>query len=122
MWESSVPVNNDIPNQMFVTANNLNRQLFNSYGNTSSEQVNDQAFQACRSINKHFTSHSSDDDQIFSDEDDDNEGDITPKLSKKKGPHEFVIQLNIQNIHLALNAPLLFKTETQFITIIVKLL
>ncbi|CAF4183246.1 unnamed protein product, partial [Rotaria sp. Silwood2] len=106
MWESSVPVNNDIPNQMFVTANNLNRQLFNSYGNTSSEQVNDQAFQACRSINKHFTSHSSDDDQIFSDEDDDNEGDITPKLSKKKGPHEFVIQLNIQNIHLALNAPL----------------
>ncbi|CAF3761845.1 unnamed protein product [Rotaria sordida] len=108
MWESSVPMNNDSSNQMFLTANNLNRRLINSYGNTSSEQINDQAFQLCRSMNKHFTAHSSDDDddQIFSDEDDDNEGQITPKLSKKKGPHEFVIQLNVHNIHLALNAPL----------------
>ncbi|CAF3441805.1 unnamed protein product [Rotaria sp. Silwood1] len=106
MWESSVPINNDNTNHMFVTVNNLNQQLINSYGNILSEKINDQTFQACRSINKHFTSHSSDDDQIFSDEDDDNEGDITPKLSRKKGPHEFLIQLNVQNIHLALNAPL----------------
>lgn len=104
MWESSVPVNNDIPAHMFVTAN-LHRQLINSCRNPSPEKVHDQAFQLCQSINKRFTSHVSDDDQVFSDEDDD-EGGATPKLSKRKGPHEFLMQLDVQDIHVALNAPM----------------
>ena len=105
MWESSAPVNNENSNQMFVPTNHFNRQLINSSGNRSTEQ----AFQTCRSIINRFHSHSSDDDdQVFSDDDDndDEQGGITPRGSKKKGPHSFVLQLNIQDIHLAANAPL----------------
>jgi hypothetical protein len=93
MWESSVPINTDNPNQMFATTLETN---------------NEQAFQTCRSIINRFNSHSSDDDQVFSDDDDDDDdqGGITPKVSKKKGPHSLVLQLNVHNIHLAANAPL----------------
>ncbi|UJR38243.1 hypothetical protein I4U23_030916 [Adineta vaga] len=96
MWESSAPTTNE-------HSTNVNRQLINSLGNISNEQ----AFQTCRSIINRFHSHSSDEDQIFSDEDDDDEhGNVTPRGSKKKGPHSFVLELNIHNIHLAANAPL----------------
>jgi hypothetical protein len=111
MWESSAPVNSENSNQIFVTTNHFNRQLMNSSRNTS----NDQAFQTCRSIINRFDHHSSDDDQVFSDEDDDDdEGRITPRGSKKKGPHSFVLQLNVQNIHLAANAPLVIIYESFF--------
>jgi hypothetical protein len=100
MWESSAPLNSDSTSQ-------LNRQLLNSRGNTT---TNEQAFQTCRSIINRFNSQSSDDDQILSDEDDgdddDEQGGRTPRGSKKKGPHSLVLQLNVHNIHLAANAPL----------------
>ncbi|CAF1606489.1 unnamed protein product, partial [Adineta ricciae] len=93
MWESSAP----------TTSENVNRQMTSSLGNIS----NDQAFQTCRSLINRFHSQSSDDDQVLSDEDEDEEhGSVTPRGSKKKGPHSFVLQLNIHNIHLAANAPL----------------
>jgi len=101
MWESSVPINNDNTNQI----KNFNNQLMNSYGNIPSEQIHNQGFQICRSIINRFDNHSSDDEQVVSDEDDD-QGGITPKSSKRKGPNNLVLQLNVQNIHLAANAPL----------------
>ncbi|CAF3407371.1 unnamed protein product [Rotaria socialis] len=110
MWESSVPVNNDIPAHMFVTANNFNNQLTNSYRYTSPEQL-DQTFQTCQSINRRYTSQSFDNDQILSDDDDDtDEGGLTPKVSKKKGPNELFMRFDVQDIHLALNAPMGDKT------------
>jgi hypothetical protein len=99
MWESSVPINNDNINITFGTNNNSNRQLINS----SSNKIYDQGFQTCRSLINHFDSQLSDDDAVFSDEED--QGGITPKASKRKGPNSFVLQLNVQNIHLAANAP-----------------
>jgi hypothetical protein len=106
MWESSVPISNDNTNQTFVTTKHFNEQLMNSYGNIPSEQIQNQGFQACRSIINRFDNHSSDDEQVVSDEDDDDQGGLTPKSSKRKGPNSFVLQLNVQNIHLAANAPL----------------
>lgn len=100
MWESSAPTNSDAGAQ-------LNRQLMNSFGNVTNEQL----FQTCRSIINRFHSHSSDDDQIASDdEENDEQGGLTPRGSKKKGPHAFVLQLDVQNIHLAANAPLVSST------------
>jgi hypothetical protein len=114
MWESSAPVNNENSNQMFVTTNRFNGQLMNSSRNTSSEQ----AFQTCRSIINRFDHQPSDDSQVFSDEDDDDdEGGMTPRGSKKKGPHSFVFQLNVQNIHLAANAPMVIIYESFFLSI-----
>ena len=106
MWESSVPTSTDPINPMFATANLMNGQWMNPEGRLD----HDQAFQACRSMINRCTSHSSDDDQVLSDEDDDdgadgNGGRLTPRTSKKKGPHNLVLQLNIQDIHLAANAP-----------------
>jgi hypothetical protein len=75
----------------------------NSYGNSSSERTFDQGFQTCRSLINRFDSQLSDDDAVFSDDED--QGGITPKASKRKGPNSVVLQLNIQNIHLAANAP-----------------
>jgi hypothetical protein len=104
MWESSVPINNDNINPML---NNSNRQLINS----SSNKSYDQGFQACRSLINRFDSHSDDDDDVvFSDDED--QGGITPKASKRKGPNSLVLQLNVQNIHLAANAPSV-KIETR---------
>jgi hypothetical protein len=97
MWESSVPINNDNTNQTFIRTNNFNKQLLNS------GQIHDQNFRMCRSIVNRFDNHSSDDEQVVSDDDD---GESTPKSSKRKGPTSFVLQLNIQNIHIAANAPL----------------
>lgn len=100
MWESSVPTNND---NSFGLTTDLNRQLINSFGNLSTEKSPDQNFQMCRSIVNRFDDHSSDDDQILSDDED--QGGITPKISKRKGPNNLVLQLNVQNIHLAANTP-----------------
>jgi len=116
MWESSVPITNDNP--MFATTN---QQLINSYGNITINKLNEQAFQTCRSIINRFNSNSSSDDQVFSDDDeddDDDQGGITPKVSKKKGPHSLVLQLNIQNIHLAANAPMVILKTKLFIKIV----
>jgi hypothetical protein len=96
MWESSVPINNEISNQLNVTTN---RQLINPLRNTSA----DQGFQTCRSLINHFDDQSSDDEQVLSDDED--QGGITPKVSKRKGPNSFVLQLHVQDIHLAANAP-----------------
>jgi hypothetical protein len=99
MWESSVP-------PMNITTDHFNRQLMNS--------DREQPFQMCRSIINRATSHSSDDDddQVFSD-DEEHPGRATPRLSKKKGPHNFVLQLNVHDIHLAANAPLGDKTPKE---------
>ena len=103
MWESSVPINNESINPTFATTNNSHRQLINSYDKFASKQIFDQGFQTCRSLINRIDSHSSDDDQVFSDDED--QGGITPKPSKRKGPNSLVLQLDIQNIHLAANAP-----------------
>jgi hypothetical protein len=104
MWESSVPINNDNLNQTFGTPNSFKEQLINSYGSTPLKQIHEQGFQTCRSIHMGLDNHSSDDDQALSDDED--QGGITPKLSKRKGPNSFVLQLNVQNIHVAANAPM----------------
>ena len=103
MWESSVPASSDPTNPMFATANQMNKQWMDPEGRLD----HDQAFQACRSIINRCASHSSDDDQVLSDEDDDDGdgGRLTPRTSKRKGPHNLVLQLTIQDIHLAANAP-----------------
>lgn len=100
MWESSIPKVNENINPMFATANRQGRQLINSYGNANP----DQGFRTCRSIIHRFDSHSSDDDQVFSE--DDEQGVTTPKGSKRKGPNSFVLKLTVQAIHLAANAPM----------------
>ena len=102
MWESSIPLNNDNSNSTFVTTNDFNAQLINSYGRTSSENVH---FQTCRPILSRFRSHSSDDDQILSDEDEDNQEQMMPQTSRKRGPHSFVFQVNVRDIHIVANAP-----------------
>ena len=99
MWESSVPINNENINQTF----GINEQLINSYGNRTRVQNNEPGFQTCRSIINRLDSQS-DDDQVLSD-DDDEQGGLTPKASKRKGPNSFVLELNIQAIHIAANAP-----------------
>lgn len=95
---------------MNITTDHFDQQLMNS--------DREQNFQMCRSIINRATSHSSDDDddddddQVFSD-DDEHPGRVTPRISKKKGPHNFVLQLNVQDIHLAANAPLGDKTPKE---------
>ena len=113
MWESAVPPLNETNNPMYVTSDHFHRQLMNS--------AREQAFQMCRSVNNRATIQSSDDDedneQVFSEEeeeeDDEHPGRVTPRVSKKKGPHQFVLQLNVHDIHLAANAPLWDKTPKE---------
>jgi len=96
MWESSVPINNDSSNPMSVTTENSNTKLINSYAESSSDKSYDQDFQTCMSVINRFHSHPSDDED---------QGGITPKASKRKGLNSVALQLNVQNIHLAANAP-----------------
>lgn len=108
MWESSAPKSVDP----------VHPQLINSLGVSSFNERNrsdvDQAFRMCRSIINRFDSHSDDDDdeQVISDnEDEDPSGHRTPRSSKKKGPHQLVFRLDVQNIHLAANAPFIDKSS-----------
>lgn len=104
MWESSVPKMSETINPLLAASNHPNRQLINSYGNANADQSYDQGFQTCRSPINRFHNHSSDDDQVFSD--DDEQGISTPKASKRKGPNNLVLKLTVQAIHLAVNAPM----------------
>ena len=93
MWESSVPVNKDLPN--------VNRPLMNSFDERPRVETQHQNFQTCRSLIYHLGTQLSDEDQVYSDDED--QGALTPK-SKKKAPNSLVLQVNIKDIHLAANA------------------
>ena len=113
MWESSAPTAVENKYNVLTTHDELHEPLVNYHGNSANYNGafsdREQGFLTCRSIMNHFSDHTSSDDEV---EDTDEQGRLTPKISRKKGPHSLVMQLNIDNIHLAANAPTVSRRKT----------